>query len=248
MIRLVRAELAKLRTIRLLYGVTAAMAAFGVLTVVANVTSAGRQGNPPLSADDLPAIVGAPGTLLSGAALLLGILGVAGEFRHHTITQTFLSTPDRGRVVAAKLAAYPLVGIAVAVLSLAVTTAVALPWMDAKGLSVSLLDGELARVLGGTLLAVGLCGLVGVGVGALIRNQVAALVGVLVWVVVVEGLLLSLLNVPSLGKWLPSAAAAALTNPSGSHLSRWAGGLLFAAYGLAFSVVGTRFVIRRDVT
>jgi ABC-type transport system involved in multi-copper enzyme maturation permease subunit len=248
MIRLVRAELVKLRTIRLLYGVAAAMAAFGVLTVVANITSAGRQGNPPLSADDLPAIVGAPATMLSGAALLLGILGVAGEFRHHTITQTFLSTPDRGRVVAAKLATYALAGVAVAVLSLAVTTAVALPWMDAKGLSVSVLDGELARVLGGTLLAAALCGLVGVGVGALVRNQVAALVGVLVWVLVVEGLLLNLLNVPSLGKWLPSAAAAALTNPSDGHLSRWAGGLLFAAYGLAFSVVGTRFVLRRDVT
>jgi ABC-2 type transport system permease protein len=248
MIRLVRAELAKLSTIRLFYGVAAAMAVFGVLTVVANITSAGQQGNPPLSADDLPAIVGAPATLLSGAALLLGILGVTGEFRHHTITQTFLSTPDRGRVVAAKLAAYALAGIAVAVPSLAVTTAVALPWMKAEGLSVTILDLELARVLGGTLLAAGLCGLVGVGVGALIRNQVAALVGVLVWVLVVEGLLLSLLNVPSLAKWLPSAAAAALTRPSGDHLSRWAGGLLFAAYGLAFSVVGTRFVIRRDVT
>jgi ABC-2 type transport system permease protein len=248
MTRLVRAELAKLRTIRLFYGVAATMAAFGVLTVVANVTSAGQQGNPPLSADDLPALVGAPAVQLAGAALLLGILGMTGEFRHHTITQTFLTTPDRGRVVAAKLAAYALAGIAVAILTLAVTTAVALPWMNAKDLSVSVLDGGLGRVLGGTLLAAGLCGLVGVGIGALIRNQVAAVVGVLVWVLVVEGLLLSLLNAPSLGKWLPSAAAAALTNPSDGHLSRWAGGLLFAAYGLAFSVVGTRFVIRRDVT
>jgi ABC-2 type transport system permease protein len=248
MTRLVRAELAKLRTIRLFYGVTVAMAAFAVLTVVANVTSAGRQSNPPLSAHSLPALVGAPATLLAGAALLLGILGMTGEFRHHTITQTFLTTPDRGRVVAAKLAAYALAGIAVAILTLAITAAVALPWMNAKGLSVSVLDGRLGHVLGWTLLAAGLCGLVGVGIGALIRNQVAAVVGVLVWVLVVEGLLLGLLNVPSLGKWLPSAAAAALTNPSGGHLSRWAGGLLFAAYGLAFSIIGTRFVIRRDVT
>jgi ABC-2 type transport system permease protein len=248
MTRLVRAELAKLRTIRLFYGVAAAMAAFGVLTVVANVTSAGQQGSPPLSADDLPALVGAPATMLAGAALLLGILGIAGEFRHHTITQTFLATPDRGRVVAAKLAAYALAGIAVAALTLAVTTAVVLPWLTAKGLAVSLFDGELVRVLAGTLLAAGLCGLVGVGVGALVRNQVAALVGVLVWAVLVEGLLLNLLNAPSLGRWLPSAAAAALTNPGGDHLSRLAGGLLFAAYGLALALVGTRFVIRRDVT
>ncbi len=224
------------------------MAAFGALTVVANVTSAGQQGNPPLSADDLPAVVGAPATMLAGAALLLGILGMAGEFRHHTITQTFLTTPDRGRVVAAKLAAYMLAGIAVAVLTLAVTMAVALPWLSAKGLAVSVLDGDLGRALAGTLLAAGLCGLLGVGVGALVRNQVAALVGVLVWVVVVEGLLLNLLNAPSLGKWLPSAVAAALTNPGGDHLSRWAAALLFAAYGFAFALAGTRFVVRRDIT
>jgi len=248
MTRLVRAELAKLRTVRLFYGVAAAMAAFGALTVVANVTSAGQQGNPPLSADDLPAVVGAPATMLAGAALLLGILGMAGEFRHHTITQTFLTTPDRGRVVAAKLAAYLLAGIAVAVLTLAVTMAVALPWLSAKGLAVSVLDGDLGRALAGTLLAAGLCGLLGVGVGALVRNQVAALVGVLVWVVVVEGLLLNLLNAPSLGKWLPSAVAAALTNPGGDHLSRWAAALLFAAYGFAFALAGTRFVVRRDIT
>jgi ABC-2 type transport system permease protein len=248
MTRLIRAELAKLRTVRLFYGVAAAMAAFGAITVVANVTSAGQQGNPPLSADDLPALVGAPAAMLAGAALLLGILGMAGEFRHHTITQTFLTTPDRGRVVAAKLAAYLLTGIAVAALTLTVTMAVALPWLSAKGLAVSVLDGELGRVLAGTLLAAALCGLVGVGIGALVRNQVAALVGVLVWVVVVEGLLLNLLNAPGLGKWLPSAAAAALTSPGGDHLSRWAAVLLFAAYGLAFALVGTRFVLRRDVT
>jgi ABC-2 type transport system permease protein len=248
MIGLVRAELAKLRTTRLAYGVAATMTAFGVLTVVANVTSAGRQGNPPLSADDLPRLVSAPAAMLAGAALLLGILGMAGEFRHHTITQTFLASPDRGRVVAAKLAAYALAGIAVAVLSLAVTTAVALPWLLAKGLTVSLLDAELGRVLAGTVLAAGLCGLVGVGVGALVRNQVAAIVGVLVWALVVEGLLLNLLNAPGLGKWLPSAAAAALTNPGGAHLDRWAGGLLLASYGLAFAVAGTRFVVRRDIT
>ena len=248
MTRLVRAELAKLRTIRLLIGVAAAMVAFAVLTVVAVVTTAGRQGNPPLSGADLPALIGAPATLLSGAALLLGILGMTGEFRHHTITQTFLATPDRGRVVAAKLAAYALAGIALAVFTLAVTAAVALVWLHAKGLSVPLASLALGQVLAGTLLAAGLCGLVGVGVGALVRNQVAALVGVLVWVVVVEGLLLSLVHAPGLGRWLPSAAAAALTNPGGAHLSRWVGGLVFAAYGLAFALAGTRFVVRRDVT
>jgi ABC-2 type transport system permease protein len=251
MIRLVRAEFAKLRTTRLVYGVAAVMAAFGVLTVVANATSAGQQGNPPLSADSFPMLVAAPvrHTLLAGAALLLGILGMTGEFRHHTVTQTFLVTPDRGRVVAAKLVAYPLAGIVLALATLAVTAAVATGWLAAKGITPSLLDARLGRVVGVALLGAGLCGLVGVGVAALVRNQVAALVGTLVRVAVVEGLLMSLLNVPGLGKWLPSAAAkAALTSPGGAQLSRVAGSLVLAGYALALALVGTRLVVRRHIT
>jgi ABC-2 type transport system permease protein len=249
MTRLVGAELAKLGTTRLLYGVTAAMAAFAVLTVVVGVTSAGHQGNPPLSADSLPTLAGGPLIQLAGAALLLGILGMTGEFRHQTVTQTFLVTPDRGRVVAAKLIAYPLAGIALALATLAVTVAVATGWLAAEGIAPSMLDARLGSVVGVTLLGAGLCGLVGVGVGALVRNQVAALVGTLVWILVVEGLLMSLLNAPSLGKWLPSsAAAAAITSPGGAHLSRLVGTLLLAGYALAFALAGTRLVVRRDIT
>jgi ABC-2 type transport system permease protein len=250
MIRLVRAEFTKLTTTRLLYGLVAAMAAFAALTVAANVIIAGEQGDP-LSAYSLPVLVAAPVTLLSGAALLLGILGMAGEFRHQTVTQTFLVTPDRGRVVAAKLVAYPLAGIALALVILAFTAAVATGWLAAKGITPSLVGAigvALGHVLLGAVLAAGLCALIGVGVAALVRNQVAALVGVAVWVLVVEGLLMSLVNAPSLGKWLPSAAAAALTNPGGAHLSRLAGTLLLAAYALALAAAGTRLVVRRDIT
>jgi ABC-2 type transport system permease protein len=246
MIRLVRAELTKLATTRLIYGLAAAMAAFAVLTVAANLLD--RQDAPPLSADHFPMLVGGPVTLLSGAALVLGIVGMAGEFRHQTVTQTFLVTPDRGRVVAAKLVAYPLAGIALALVILAFTAAVAAGWLAAKGITPSLLDARLVRVLLGAVLAAGLCGLLGVGVASLVRNQVAALVGVAVWVLVVEGLLMSLLHAPSLGRWLPSAAAAALTNPGGAGLSRLAGALLLAAYALGLALIGTRLVVRRDIT
>ncbi len=108
MSRLVRAELVKLRTTRPVYGLAAVMAIFAVLTVAANITSAGRQGTPALSAASLPMLATAPATLLSSVVLLLAILGTAGEFRHQTITQAFLVTPNRGRVVTAKLAAYGL--------------------------------------------------------------------------------------------------------------------------------------------
>ena len=249
MTRLVRAEFAKLGTTRFIYGLTAGMAVFAVLAVVAVGTAAGTQGNPSLSADSLAMFVAGPVALVSGAALLLGILGMAGEFRHQTVTQTFLVTPDRGRVVAAKLVAYPLAGIALALATLAVTAVVGAGWLAAKGITPSLLDARLSRIVGVAVLGAGLCGLVGVGVGALVRNQVAALVGTLVWVLVVEGLLMGLVHAPSLGKWLPSAAAAAaITSPGGAHLSRLAGTLVFAGYGLALALAGTRLMVRRDIT
>jgi ABC-2 type transport system permease protein len=248
MIRLIRAEFTKLRTTRVVYGMAAAMAAFALLTVLGGVAVAGQQGSPALSAESLPMLVAGPVTLLSGAALLLGILGMAGEFRHQTVTQTFLVTPDRGRVVAAKLVAYPLAGIALALVTLAFTAAVAAGWLAAKGITPSL-DAPYGRMVGVALLGAALCGLVGVGIAALVRNQVAALVGTVVWVLIVEGLLMSLVNAPSLGKWLPSAAAAAaITSPGGAHLSRLAGTLLLAGYALAFALAGTRLVVRRDIT
>jgi ABC-2 type transport system permease protein len=249
MIRLVRAEFTKLATTRVVYGIAAAMAAFAVLTVAALMTTPDIEGNPALSADSLAMFVAAPVTLLSGAALLLGILGMTTEFRHQTVTQTFLVTPDRGRVVAAKLVAYPLAGIALALVTLAVTAAVAAGWLAAKGITPPLADARLARIVGVALLGAALCALVGVGIGALVRNQVAALVGTLVWVLVVEGLLMSLINIPSLGKWLPSAAAAAaITSPGGAHLSRLGGTLLLAGYALVLAAAGTRLVVRRDIT
>ena len=59
MIRLIRAEFTKLATTRLLYGMAAVMAAFAVLTVIAGIAYAGRDGSPLLSADSLPTIVAA---------------------------------------------------------------------------------------------------------------------------------------------------------------------------------------------
>ena len=170
-------------------------------------------------------LVAAPVTLLSGAALLLGILGMPGSSATRPSPRPSWSPRPRagGGGQAGRL---PLAGIALALTILAFTAAVATGWLAAKGITAiaarrSPTAGPRAA---GAVLAAGLCGLVGVGVAALVRNQVAALVGVAVWVLLVEGLLMSLLHAPSsLAKWLPSAAAAALTNPGGGQLSRLAG-------------------------
>ncbi len=93
-----------------------------------------------------------------------------------------------------------------------------------------------------------LYGAMGVAVGALIRNQAAALVVALAWMMVIENLFVGLL--PELGRWLPGGAASALTSFSvgaGDLLPMWAAALVLAAYAVGFAVAGSRAVLERDV-
>jgi len=174
---------------------------------------------------------------------------MAGEFRHGTATPTFLVTPVRGRVVAAKLAATALAGLAIALVAAVVVLAIALPWLPAKGVQVPLADPGLAARVGGLAAAVALSGVLGTGLGALFRNQFAAVVaGLLLWQGGVEDLVVGVLGRPGLGRWLPQGATAALTAPGDATLAMWAGALVLAAYGLVLAVAGGRLVVSRDLT
>jgi ABC-type methionine transport system permease subunit len=151
--------------------------------------------------------------------------------------------------VAAKLAAMLVAGTALGVLAAVVATAVAWPWLAAKDVSVSLLSADVGPVLAAVVVGAALFGVIGVGVGALIRNQIAAVVAALVWEFVLEAILIGV--VPAVGKWLPGGAARGLTREtlsSGNLLPAWGAGLVLLAYGLAFAVAGSQLLVRRDVT
>jgi ABC-type transport system involved in multi-copper enzyme maturation permease subunit len=247
--RLVGGELLKVRTTRVAASLLAGTLALTGLQVLGTIFGAGRQGTPSLhTSAGIRNVFGSGGTAaLFG--LLLGILLVTTEVRHGTITQTFLVTPGRARVVTAKLVAMALVGAAFGAAASVLTVVLALPILAAKHVGVPLTGADVGPVLAAVVVSTALFAMIGVGVGALIRNQVAALVAALVWELVLEAILVGL--VPSVGRWLPGGAARALgreTISRGSLLPAWAGGLLLLAYGLAFVAVGTTLVVRRDVT
>jgi ABC-2 type transport system permease protein len=249
MTRLVQAELLKLRTTRTARALLTLTAAGTVALVAAVLLLAGQPGQPALGPDALRQLVLVPAQPLTLAALVLGILGMAGELRHGTATSTFLVTPRRGRVVAAKLAAAGLTGLAMALVSSAAVLAVALPWLRAKGAGVALADPGLAARLAGLAAAVALFAVLGTGLAALLRNQAAALVvGLLWWSQGVERILTGILRQPGLERWLPMGAASALTRPGDGSLPMWAGALVLAAYGLVLALLGGRLVARRDLT
>lgn len=246
---LVHAELLKLRTTRMFYGNALASLAFVPLFVTIAIQTAGGDGRgvPLDTSEGLRNVlsIASSGTLM---VLMIGIMVMAGEVRHNTATSTFLVTPDRRQVVDAKLMATTLVGAALGLMASALTLAIAVPWLAAKDVTVDVLSADVGLLLLGAIAATALYGLIGVGVGSLIRNQTAAVVGTLVWMLVVETSLVGF--VPQVGRWFPGGATTALTGeaaPSGGLLPAWGAGLLLGAYGLAFAAAGLRFVMRRDV-
>jgi len=183
--QLVRTELLKQRTTRVpLVGICAAPVVAGLITV-AILSYSGKEGNDPLGPDTLHQVIGGPADVIVVIAVLLGVLGMAGEYRHQTITTTFLASPRRRDVVVAKLVAHSLIGLVMGLLSLAVSAAIAIPWLLSSEVDVRF-DAATARAAVGLLVATALYGALGVAIGAVIRNQTTAAAVVLIWILAVE--------------------------------------------------------------
>ena len=123
--------------------------------------------------------------------LLLGVTGMAGEWRHRTITSSVLAAPDRLKLLTAKVISYAVAGT---LLSLIVTVA-----LMALGTVILSIRGEttlgfadLVDVLWRNLLVAALLGGFGVCVGGIVRNQIVAIVGLLVFAFALEPALLNL--------------------------------------------------------
>ncbi|MDP9844185.1 ABC transporter permease subunit [Streptosporangium lutulentum] len=243
--RLIHAELFKARSNRAVWILAAITPAFCALWALLSVSLMNLDSPVPL--DQRVENVYNMAQQAYIFTFVLGVLGMTGEYRHQTITWSFLVTPVRGRVVTAKLVAYGLIGLLVAAGSTLVTFGAGAALLAAGGHPMTTPD--LPAVLAGTTLSIALYAVFGVALGALIRNQVAAIVVAAVWFVFGDYLLSSLL--PELGRWLPTGAARAvggMTLQSGDLLPAWGGGLLFAAYVVAIVLAARLITLRRDVT
>ena len=246
-----RAEVRKLLTTQVWFWTV--LLALGLTLLVTCLTSA--LVDPDGGGRPLEAVLNAATSFGYVVAAVLGVIGITGEYRHLTATPTFLSIPRRVTVIGAKLALHLLAGLVLGVLCIGVATAVAAPWMSARGIEVDLGAESTVRIIAGGIITVAIFGIIGVGVGALLRNQVAAVVGIIVYLFLVEGILSAIPKVQEAYPYLPGGAASALISTDDPNvqsptelLDPWQGGVLLLAYGLGFALLGSLLTVRRDVT
>ncbi|MET0832075.1 MAG: ABC transporter permease, partial [Acidimicrobiia bacterium] len=201
MITHISAELLKLRTTRTTKGILIAALAVAGLLGAATVGTAGGDNATLGTAGNLANVVGVS-SLPAIVMLIVGILAMAGEYQHRTVTATFLATPRRGRVLVAKLTAVGAAGPPVALGMMVVALAAALPSMWIDGTTIDLINRPVLEAFGGNLLAATLFGVLGVSLGAVIRNQLAAVTIAIGWAFLIEGIL-SLFLGPDTVRWMP---------------------------------------------
>jgi ABC-2 type transport system permease protein len=239
--RLIRTEWLKLATTRAPWVIVAGVLALTALITPFAMAEIGH-GSASRAADAREALAIGPGFITSLLLLLLGALATAGEFHHRTIARTYLITPRRGRVLAAKLIAHASLGGVVAAIGAAISFPVVLLMARGDDLTVAsnshLAAVALALVAGGALASV-----IGVAAGSILRHQTAAIVVILVWTLLVErffgGFLPPVLPYGSL------LAAAGLAGDDGPGIL--ASLSVLAAWAALLAVVSRRFT-RLDVT
>ena len=254
MMRLIRTELFKLVSTRSFAGMVAAA---GGITALVTLLTANRAGThhghmavPPLYTfyglhDVLTRTT--PALIL---AMVFGAVVATSEFRFATATATYLVTPKRSRVLAAKAVAGLVSGASIGAIGTAIATTVGLSFVHAHGYATAVSATSITRYALGCVLAGGLLGVVGVAVGSLIRSQLVATVTLFAFGFVVEEIIGGLYNGAS--PYLPFTAATTLAGarPMGdvAALPFAAAAGLVAGVGALVAVVASRTMVRRDIT
>ena len=178
--------------------------------------------------------------------LVLGVLIATTEFRHGTASSTFLATPKRWPALLAKLGITLLVGLVAGLAYVVVNGGLALPLFSDRGGDIPS-AGDLIETYAGVVVSYAMLCAFGLGVGAIVRNQVGAIIAAIAFFFVLSPL--PELLPGSIGDYFPAQAIGSLHgNPEGDgNLGQVAGGLVLGAWAAALFALGTPLICRRDV-
>ena len=244
MIDQIRAELLKIRSTRTTLGLVAGMVA--LIVFFALLTGLLTKAPHLVTPEDQRGLLNV-GSIAGLFSALAGVMLITSEYRHGTIRPTFLFDPRRSHLLAAKAAAGLLAGIAFGLAGEALGFGLGYLTLTARGIPFALTTGQAALTVGGGLAAVALWAAIGAAVGAIVRNQVGTIIGLLAWGLIIDNLLFAF--VPSVGRFSPNRAENALEGLTAKHLlPAAAGGAVLVAWAAALTIAGILATARRDVT
>ena len=196
---------------------------------------------------------------------IIGAFAWTNEYRHRTLIPTFLAEPRRLVVTFAKAIAGLLMGFILGVIGTVGALGGGAIGFSLFGADPHLSDPGTWQTCGLSVLALTIWTLVGLGLGMLVTNQVAAIVTLIVWRQLIEALLMIGLTMVGGGAakiipYLPGSLSSSITGAdifslatvNGESLGAgavpvWESALLLAAYGVIFGAIGYAIHIRRDV-
>jgi ABC-2 type transport system permease protein len=250
----IRSELFKLRTARSFIVLIALGVGLTLLGCLAGALFATYSNPSP--GDPSPGVDAASNAgVVLYFVLILGVLAITTEFRHGSIASTLLVEPDRRRLLGAKLIAVCIVGGGIALFTVSASLGFAAAFLPGRGFPLGIGGGDAISLIAGMTAAGVLVAALGLGIGALVRRQTAAIVGILIYLFVVEPVLTGVL-IKSLNRFSLQGAIAEVTgttaagtiNGLDNALDQVPGGLVLLGYAVILTLVGAVVMQARDVT
>jgi ABC-2 type transport system permease protein len=235
MTALLKAELLKLRTTRTFAAIVGSAGALSLILVILGAVL-GKETDPHALFTN---------TAITYIIVMLGAIAMTGEWRHRTITGSVLAAPNRVRMLAAKTVSYSVAGVTLSILVTVPTIIVGELVLAGRG-DATLGAGGIADVLWRNLAVAALLGPLGVCIGALVRNQIVTVVGLVIVAAALEPAVFS--GVPEVGRFLPlSGAPGGVLGGTDGTLSPGPAVAVLVAWGLAAFVAAAVNLRRRDL-
>ncbi|HVA54158.1 MAG TPA: hypothetical protein VNF05_11680 [Acidimicrobiales bacterium] len=238
-----RAELLKIRSTRTTIGLLVGLIALALLFTILTCTLSPM--SQLLTEQDQISLLSF-GSIAGVFAALAGVMLFTSEYRFGTIRPTSLFNPSRGRLFVTKITAGVLSGFVFGVIGEGLVFSIGMMILKIRGVSVVMSGANMTELLVGAIVGTALWGAIGVAVGAVVPNQVGAVITLLAWGFVVENLVFGFL--PKIGRFLPVHASDAMMGPLENKLLPGNVGLVVVVgWSLVLALIGVTQLRRRDV-
>lgn len=261
----IKAEVRKLMTTRMWWGMAIAVFLSGALLALLMGSISSENPSPEAQAQGAPAMSSteiAIATYTGGSSfgyillMVIGIMTIGSEYRHKTITGSLLAVPRRTSLIVSKIIALLGFGVMYGVIFLIGSVGAGATVLSMRGMEVFPEASQVTRSLALLLLILGVWALIGLGLGVLIPNQVAAILVGVALAFIVEPILGSIASSQDWGKdvakYFPSQATQAVLGgykpEDSTQLTWWAAALVLIAYAAVMALIGTILTRRRDVS